>query len=187
MDINQLKNLLTRYFEGNTTLEEERYLHRYFATEDNIPVELVTYRDQFMIIREVADDRPDTAPLMHRIGEMIAADRVSMPQSSARRTIVRFLVAASVTLLVGVSALFILHERKPAARDTYSDPQLAYNEAQKALLYISQKMNKGIEPLSNVAKINTGTDKLRSLEKMDESLGMLNLVYFINNSSNLKK
>jgi hypothetical protein len=71
--------------------------------------------------------------------------------------------------------------------DTYSDPQLAYIETQKALLYISQKMNKGMKPLSNVSKINAGTEPLKNLGKLDESLGMLTLVSFVNQSSNLKK
>jgi len=186
MDIDQIKLLLTRYFKGDTTLEEERMLHRFFTGEGEIPAELIAFRHQFMLIKDAADDKLDPRKLEQRIVEMIDKESVSLSVRQSR-PLVRLLIAASIALMIGISGLIIYHKMNSGARDTFTDPQLAYSEAQRALLFVSQKMNKGIEPLSNVSKINTGTDKLRSLAKMDESLGMLNLVSFINRSSNLKK
>jgi hypothetical protein len=97
------------------------------------------------------------------------------------------MIAASIALIVGISGLLIYNAQNRASKDTFSDPRLAYLETQRTLLYISNKMNKGIEPLSNISKINTGTEELRNLGKIDKSLGMLNLVSFVNKSSNLKK
>jgi hypothetical protein len=187
MDLNQIKHLLTKYFEGVTTLEEERLLQTYFTEEIEIPDELVSYRQQFVLLKVVADNKPDPKELELRIAAQIDNQTIIMQPVSYYRSLYRIMIAASIALLIGVSGILIYQNQKNSPKDTYNDPQLAYNEAQRALLYVSQKMNKGIKPLSNVAKINTGTDKLKSLGKLDESLGMLNLVSFINRSSNLKK
>jgi hypothetical protein len=101
--------------------------------------------------------------------------------------LLRYLVAASFALAIVLSGIFFLRSERDEITDTFTDPQLAYAETQKTLLFISQKMNEGMKPLDNISKINTGASQLKNLEKMDKSLGMLNLVSFINQSSNMKK
>ncbi len=187
MDINQIRHLLTNYFNGVTTLEEEKLLFRYFAEESDIPPELASYRPQFNLLGSVADEKPDTAALTHKIAERIDNLVNSSQTVLPGRSLKRFLVAASIALFIGISGLVIYKIYYSGPKDTYRDPQLAYNQAEKALLYVSLQMKRGMEPLSNVSKISTGTSKLSILGKMDESMGMLNLVSFINQSSNLKK
>jgi len=187
MDINQIKLLLTKYFDGQTTLEEEKLLQGYFTGEAEIPDELVTYKQQFMLVSESAHTLHDTGKLQQKISELIDNQTVTIQPIHRQKLLYRYLVAASVILMIGVSGILIYQARNSRIKDTYTDPRLAYQEAQKALLYVSQKMNKGIEPLSNVNKLTAGTDKLKALEKMDESMGMLNLVSIINRSSNLQK
>jgi hypothetical protein len=187
MQADVLKTLLTKYFEGSTSLEEEKLLRQYFTTQEALPQELLTYRNQFLLSQAMAESTMDTGELERKITEKIDALAAFPKPLNNRRSMYRFMAAASVTVLIGIAAGFFFLQQKPRAEDTFTDPQLAYHEAQKALMYVSQKMNRGIEPLSNVSKITTGTDKLKSLERMDESLGMLNLVSFINQSSNLKK
>lgn len=46
MDYSYIKQLLDRYWNGETTLEEERILHAFFAQKD-LPQELEKYRDIF--------------------------------------------------------------------------------------------------------------------------------------------
>lgn len=187
MDINQVKLLLTKYFDGETTLEEERMLQGYFSDETEIPDELITYRQQFMLLSSSARTEHDTGKLDLRISEMIDNLDTALPKQGRGKSLYRYLAAASIVLMLGVSGILIYQARSSAVTDTYADPKIAYLEAQRALMYVSQKMNKGIDPLYNVSKINAGTEQLKALEKMDESMGMLNLVSIINRSSNLKK
>ena len=187
MDINQIKHLLTNYFNGVTTLEEEKLLFRYFAEESDIPPELASYRSQFNLLGSIADKKPDTAELNHKIVERIDNLINRRDPGLPGRSFNRFLVAASIALFIGISGLVIYKMYYSGPKDTFKDPQLAYNQAEKALMYVSMQMNRGMEPLSSVSKISTGTSKLSILGKMDESMGMLNLVSFINQSSNLKK
>lgn len=187
MDSNQIKDLLAKYYDGVTSLEEERMLQEYFAGEHEIPDGLVSSGLPFMLYKAAADDKPDPADLESRIAASIDNQVRIMQPVNQRKISYRFLIAASFALLIGVSGILIYRHNNAGPQDTFKDPVAAYSEAQKTLLYVSQKMNQGMKPLSHVAAISTGTDKLKSLEKMDESLGMLNLVSFINKSSNLKK
>jgi hypothetical protein len=187
MEYTQIKQLLTRYYDGTTTLEEERILQEYFSGEGEIPADLVSSGRPFTLFRAAAGDKPDTRQLESRLNTLIDDQAAVVHPVSRQRTLYRFLVAASVSILIGISGIFIYRSQKSVAYDTFTDPVAAYNEAQRTLLYISDKMNQGMKPLSHITAINTGTDKLKSLEKMNESMGMLNLVSFINKSSNLKK
>jgi hypothetical protein len=187
MDINQVKLLLTKYFDGETTLEEEKMLQGYFSDETEIPDELITYRQQFMLLGSSARTEHDTGQLDLRISEMIDNLDAAAPKQGRSKSLYQYFAAASIILMLGFSGILIYQARSSAVTDTYADPKIAYQEAQRALMYVSHKMNKGIDPLSNVSKINTGTEQLKALEKMDESMGMLNLVSIINRSSNLKK
>jgi hypothetical protein len=188
MDTNQINYLLAKYFEGNTSLEEERILQLFFAEEKDIPSEWLPLQKQFHLFQVGREFPFDSTVLESKISAAIDTAEGQMNQTPRKlNNMLRFLIAASVTLLVGLSGLMYYHAQKKSHPDTYQNPEIAYAETQKALLYVSQKMNRGIAPLSRISKINTGADKLKTLGKMDESLGMLNLVSFINQSSNMKK
>lgn len=187
MDIIQIKQLLEKYAEGFTTLDEERVLQSYFAQERQMEVDMLTWKHQFMLLKAGRDYKLDTTDLDNNLVNLIDSQEQRIQPSARKLNLQRFLIAASIALLIGVSGLVFHQIQKNSSKDTFTDPQLAFNETQKTLLYISQKLNKGTKPLSNIAKINTGTQQLKKLEKMDQSLGMLNLVSFINRSSNLKK
>lgn len=188
MDINRIYELIGKYTEGNTTLEEEKCLREWIQEAGSaLPADLQPFRNQFELF-SAAQDIPIN---IHTI-ENAVLDRITdyeAQNAPAKRNIpfTRFLIAASLAAVIGLTGILVYRSVDRNETDTYDDPRMAYIETQKALLYVSQQMNKGIEPLSNVAKINTGQEQLRTIEKMDESLGMLNLVSFINKSSNLKK
>jgi hypothetical protein len=187
MEYNQIKQLLTRYYEGATTLEEEKMLLEYFTAEGEIPADLVSYGRPFLFLGTAAGEMQNTRALESRLSELIDNQDSARRPVSRQSNLHRYLAAASVAILIGISGIFIYRTQKGVPRDTYTDPVAAYSEAQRTLLYISDKMNRGMKPLSHITAISTGTDKLKSLEKMDESMDMLNLVSFINKSSNMKK
>jgi hypothetical protein len=188
MDIIQIQHLLAKYFEGNTTLDEESVLLNYFSEDEAVDIQLKPLKKQFDMIRAGKSAIPfDYAALESKILDRIEKIENQKPSHVRNLGFSRFMIAASIALIVGISGLLIYNAQNRASKDTFSDPRLAYLETQRTLLYISNKMNKGIEPLSNISKINTGTEELRNLGKIDKSLGMLNLVSFVNKSSNLKK
>jgi hypothetical protein len=187
MDTRQIKILLEKYFEGQSTLEEEQALLDYFSGEEDPDKELLTYRRQFMLLQAGREQDPYHAEFEDRLAVMVN-DRQRFPERSIKPGLIaRLAIAATIAVIIGISGVLIVNNLWHRDKDTYADPQLAYAEAQKTLLYISKEMNKGIKPLSAVAKIKSGTKPLKALNKMDHSLDMLNRVSIMNNSSNLKK
>lgn len=47
MELNRIKILANRYFEGTTTSDEERELAQYLKSSDNLPEELVSIKMMF--------------------------------------------------------------------------------------------------------------------------------------------
>jgi hypothetical protein len=187
MDKNQIHQLLAKYFEGNTTLDEERVLLDFFSALQDEEAELRPLKKQFDLFRTGREFSLDATNLESKILEGIKEYEMQIRPAAKKRNITRYLLAASIIGIIAISGIVFFKAGNNRLKDTYSDPQLAYAETQKALLFVSQKMNQGMKPLANITKITSGSGQLKNLEKMDKSLGMLNLVSFINQSSNLKK
>jgi hypothetical protein len=180
----QIRQLAEKYFEGNTSFEEERLLREFLASSKEIEVELFPLKKQLELFNTSNRVSFDAQKLETEILSRIAREEPEIP--TRKIAFQRWLVAASIILVV-FTGVVLFKNKDSAIKDTYSDPKLAYVETQKALMLVSQKMNKGMDPLSNINKINTSTQQLKNLDKMDRSLEMLYLVSFINQSSNLKK
>lgn len=102
----KIDELLNRYFEGETSCEEERELRRYF-TEGDVREDLAVYRPLFACIDEEAK--------AHRRAQEAEADTKAAvtdvhPGSNGRRRTVRLYrlwggIAAGVLLLIGIANL----------------------------------------------------------------------------------
>ena len=186
MDIKEIEGLLEKYFEGETTLDEDQALLDYFSGE-NIDPKFRHYQQQFLLLRSARDPLVFDPEFEKRLAGLIESQQEIPLHTHRSRWITRLAVAATIAVLIGISGVIVLNKEWHREKDTFSDPQLAYAEAQKTLLYVSQKMNQGMKPLNAVSKINAGAKPLKSLKKLDHSLDMLNRVSFMNQSSNLKK
>jgi hypothetical protein len=186
MDIKEIQVLLEKYFEGETTLEEDQALLDYFSGE-NVDSKLRPFQQQFLLLQSGREPLAFGPEFEKRLTDMIESQQEIPLHKPKSPWITRLAVAATIAVLIGISGVIVLNKEWHKEKDTFSDPQLAYAEAQKTLLYVSQKMNQGMKPLNAVSKINAGAKPLKSLKKLDHSLDMLNRVSFMNQSSNLKK
>lgn len=97
----KIDELLNRYFEGETSCEEERELRRYF-TEGDVREDLAVYRPLFACIDEEAK--------AHRRAQEAEAVANMHPRSNGRRRTLRLYrlwggIAAGVLLLIGIANL----------------------------------------------------------------------------------
>ncbi len=147
MEKDRINELLNRYWEGETTIEEEKHLRGYFNGSD-VDAELSLYTPLFKAFTDEAQ-----VTLNRQIPSPVPVPKVRV------LSLRKLLQVAAVFLLFGT--LFYLLEMRPqrademAYADTFDDPNEAYAEVKKALLMISIKMNKGLETTS------------MSLEKME--------------------
>lgn len=135
MELDNINHLLEKYFEGETSLAEEAQLQDYFASADVAP-ELEHYRPLFGYFagsRDIVPEREIILPGKKKGMNWIPA-------------------AASVILLLGAGtfAYFNYGSEKPQDLGTYDDPELAYQQTQKALEMLSHHVNSGVKGIEYI-------------------------------------
>lgn len=81
-DITEIKALIERFFEGETTLEEEQWLYDYFKQTKDLPGELETYREMFLGFDAIALN--DTAsPVLNKVELEAPLTNIEIPINSA--------------------------------------------------------------------------------------------------------
>jgi hypothetical protein len=104
-DINEILALIERFFEGDTILEEERWLYDYFKQTKVLPEELEAYRETFLDFDAIA--LPDTTSTETEVTtQVISLPAVEQPVSSTPpkyRTLWRQVagIAAMVAIVIG--------------------------------------------------------------------------------------
>lgn len=113
----EIRELTDRFFEGTTTLEEERRLYDLFRQED-IPQDLEPYKDMFLDFSALALSERETGLLASATPGTSGQARPEKPQS-ARRSVLKYSLEAAATILLAVLIGWGTHtrqERKLAAR-----------------------------------------------------------------------
>ena len=85
MDYKYIEQLLERYWECQTTLEEEAILRKFFAQSD-IPASLLPYASLFLAEEEMANEQLSDGfdeKLMNRIGAASGNVKCQIPDASA--------------------------------------------------------------------------------------------------------
>lgn len=191
MKIPEIEILLEKYYDGQTTLDEENVLLRYFS-ESEVPEHLQPDRDLFLGL--AAEKTRETIHIDFEKDILGVIQQTESAKEVHNRLIPQRLywvsgIAASLMLII--ASYFFLQSN--SIHDTYSNPQLAYNETKKILTYVSTKMNKGLDPveeglysfnnsageLGKLSKISKGMDEVKSVSNLYEKaypIGYLNLL-----------
>ncbi len=157
-----IKHKLQKYFEGESSLEDEKLLAEYFRS-DQIDAELLHYRELFAGFDELRTAETESMEdnLMDYIME--AEHREKTKYRHLWQSVSGIAAALLIALLV-----VNYNNDKPNWKDTYSDPQQAYVEASRTLHYIAGKYQKGLAQLQPVKKLNEAT------KPMNEGLTVIN-------------
>ncbi len=132
MAFNNIDILLEKYFQGETSIAEEKELRSYFSSQDVAP-HLEQYKAVFGYF---------TQARKQEFAQQI-------PQTAKKRNVKWLSVAASVVVLLGIATFFMINTNEPVNHQhdlgTYESPELAFKETQKALALLSSNVNVGIE------------------------------------------
>lgn len=164
----ELKELLEKYYDGQTSAEEEERLKKYFTGKDILPgfeaeKEIFSHYTVSEIIPVPSVDFEDRI-----FGNIDDLERKEKNKSVKKRYITVISAAATILLLVG--SYFIFFNRE-VQEDTFSDPQIAYAETMKILYEVSVKLNKGTEALKPLNKMQ---DAMKTgLESVDKSASII--------------
>jgi len=145
MDYN-IKTLLEKYWEGQSSLEEEKILRDYFQQEDIVP-EFEQYRglfNYFTVQKTIAMSK-EIAPKN--------LNKKTAHRLAKKRRLPLLKVAAAAVLLVGLFSIYnIFYNNKNTIQqkaivweDTYDNEEDALRKAKEVLLLVSRKMKKGTD------------------------------------------
>ena len=121
-DINKIRTLCDRYFDGDTTAEEEQLLREYFNHVKDIPADL-------------------RAVKVMMTGMSEAAAMTYSPPAPARKEIIRKIVWGTISAAAAIGLFVSLFDREIYGYDAdgkaITDPDIAF-ESTKYLSYLSQ-------------------------------------------------
>lgn len=156
MDTDNIRQLLDRYYDGQTSEREEQELKDYFL-QDDVPPQWAT--DQRLFRQLYGADMPTIDGLEQRLSRQIDSwNRVEKTAGRHARTVgLRWItgIAASLLLLFAIGLLVDRQQKQAqyaAQQDTFDDPRDAYAETQKALMMFSKSINKGLNKVENVTQ-----------------------------------
>jgi hypothetical protein len=168
MNEQKIHELLQRYFEGASSLDEERELHRYFAGE-HISDTLKAYRPLFMFFaeeRSIAPPKPKAVTRNLRIGLSIVTG-----------------IAASIAIL------FLVGVPKMQSDNYvyYVDGQRIYDEtaaiamAENKLQLLAASMQKAQSSMAVFERVHESNQMLHQFEKISNAYQLVERKLEINN------
>lgn len=167
MDYKYIEQLIERYWNCETSAEEEQILRSFFSQKD-VPVHLLRYKDLFTFEnqeKEIGLSEDFDRKLLAEIEKpTVKARRISL----YRRMMPMFKAAAAIAIVVllGKAAQSSFHDSGNDVtqtaqnyHETYSDPKQAYEHVSSALKIVSETMNEGAasdsDSIAISNKINT--------------------------------
>jgi hypothetical protein len=168
MDSKKIEELLNRYWECETSLEEEQQLREYFQG-NSIPEQHKETAALFKYFHEnkkksLSDAAFDSAVLAKvnvKKGKV-----VSLFYNSMR-------IAAGIAVLL-TATWFVRNEVRQTTPqeivDTYDDPQLAFEETKKALMMISKGFGQAEQEAKKINLFNEAQEDIQKSAKTESTL-----------------
>ncbi|HDR52269.1 MAG TPA: hypothetical protein ENN90_11720 [Mariniphaga anaerophila] len=173
METKEVKYLLQRYFNGESTLAEERQLEKYFQT-GKVADELKEYAGFFGGISELSQNERD-AQLEEEIMDFIL--ETESKEKTKYRRLWQTVTGIAATVIIVIGGLLFYQQGDQQFDDTFDNPEEAYAYAEQTLGYISAKYNKGMTgmaSLSNFGKLSEAAEPMqKGVRPVNEYLKMV--------------
>ena len=169
MESQKIHILLQKYFDAETTIDEENELITYFTSND-VDESLKMYVPMFSGLKELSVDEEANLSddLMNYILESEHKEKL---RYRWMWQVVTGVAAAVILVLLAVN----FYDSKNTYKDTFSDPQQAYAEACKTLEFVSGKYNSGLAQLRPVGKIENAVSPLKTgISKVNKGFRQIN-------------
>ena len=168
-----IDDLLARYYEGETTLAEEKQLKEFFQQE-TVPAYLQKHAAQFRYFSESHQQQP-SATFSHRL-----AEKLTMPKPSRviRLTTWGMRIAASVTLLLLGFTGGLVYQRGFTAGTLMTTNEAPPAQTIKKVLALSQ------QPKTSASERIQAVNQSYELDRVDEVITQL-LINTLNFDANV--
>jgi len=152
----EYKILLEKYFEGETSVEEENKLKLFLSSYQGKDADLVDGKKVFEILLEARNETVD----------IDFESVISKKPTLKLKRVYGVLSGIAASLIIGLSITFLLKTNNPPIIYAYingqpiTDKEIAFQKSKQALLTISINLNKGTENLNYLNKINKPVELL---------------------------
>lgn len=146
MESDKIETLIEKYFQGETSIAQEKQLQDYFSAP-NVAQHLEQYQPMFAYFSQARQQQFTQA----------------VPLQTKKRSVAWLSVAASVVVLLGVGTYIYLNNNSSSKQETlgtYDDPEVAFRQTQKALAMLSAHVNTGIEGVQYLKEYEVAKDKV---------------------------
>lgn len=143
MELAKIEKLLDTYFEGETTLQEEKILQDYFIDE-NLPTHLMQYKPIFLGMAAARQERTQK--------------EFTVSQSNSKPPIKWIYMVASILVLAFLIGGVYLAQPNYSAEE--QEALAAFEKSKKAMMLLSQNLNKGAGQLTLVNEFDTAKNKV---------------------------
>ena len=143
MELANIKILLDAYFEGTTSLEEEKTLQDYFNNE-TVADDLVQYQPIFVGLKTAKAERTSRA--------------FKLPESKPKTFKAWWYSAAAILVVAfGVGSFYF---SRPHYTQEEKEALAAFEKSKNAMMLLSENLNKGAEQLTFVKQFAITKDKI---------------------------
>lgn len=168
-NIKRIEILLEKFWNGESTLEEEKLLEDYFAYCDRVEP---GFRESaaYFAARRKSGEHQGLGDDFDR--EML--EKIDGGNGSGRIVSLKYFwrVAAAILIIGGGVALWWsvqTQNEKPSyavtQQDTYDNPKEALEATKKALFMMSSKFNEGSSEVHKIQKLNEVSESIKNNEK----------------------
>ena len=191
MNTDRIKQLLERYYEGQTSKKEESEIESYF-NENEIPEEMLTEKDMFLFYRNERTAEPDG---INEIEGLVlqTIEKIELTEKGTSkgkvvlfRSISRSIFHAAAVALILVASFLSIDYLVPSnqLKDTFDNPEIAVMEAKKVFNLLANTINTGTENLSPMNTFSKAKEELSQTKALRTASEELNKVGEFGNGIN---
>ncbi len=144
--LDEIRRLLSLYYAGTSTIDEERSLAELMESLSEIPEDIADDRDIILAAEKSRPAMPPSLPL--KLDAMIAGLGCGQRRHNPKRIISAIAgCAATAALLIGIG--WVIRNSEPNPYEV-TDPKTAFNETRRALLLVSDGLNSTDEFINEI-------------------------------------
>ena len=147
MALDRIEILIEKYFEGETSIAEEKELKAYFSSSD-VAQHLEQYKPVFGYFSQAKQEQFTAS--------------IPLKSGKKQKRLAWLSVAASVVVMLGIGFFAYQNTSEPTQENlgVIDDPEIAFRETQKALALISKHVNTGIESVNYLSEYQQSKNKI---------------------------
>jgi chloramphenicol O-acetyltransferase len=166
MEYQEIEEILNRYLEGASTLEEETILKEYFSQAD-LPAEHLEMKEMFQYFAEANQEDAPHFDISAELNSLVEKEWKKENRSRFSRA-VAWVGSAAAVLVLTFGIFQYMNKPDAVIKDTYKDPKLAYAETKRALLLVSRTMNRSTTSLKYLSKVDQSFNHVKKVAEIDQ-------------------